>query len=1424
MCLSNTVKKPYSPHVLHQLHYLKEKQWLHRQSSSETAATSPVSSLRMKGMPSSIEAGNEKTVYPTHILNHEASQHKDTELPMRSDRAGTPPSPCPGKSIETCHSQQCQYDSTAGRYSRQVLVLGNAAQEKLRNSKVLIAGLQGTGAEIAKNLILMGVQQVTLYDNDAVQFSDLSSSFCVSEKDVKHPRAERSVKILQELSSFSKVEVIKDLPLNRKFLAQFDVIVVVNWNHKKAIHLNHLCRSLHSQNLSNNSDSIEATSTTKKPLFVSVGYRGVFGYIFNDFGDNFEIKVSTDAIPTISRITEISYGQRTFFSCNIDEQTPDFYFLNWIHSSLSSAVYTAYTRFKGRHGLQTGDFVKFYGSPECLSLYSLDSKKLHEIQVHSATTFSLPIDSSRWASYSGGLSIENVMLPKYVSFQPLEEALKQPTFLTIDVKKEDQHERVQNGFLVYDLYLEKYGRPPRSGHKGDALKFHQLWKKYFPKTFQSTFAECFAKIARGDLAPMATFLGGTAAQEIIKALTHVFTPIQQFLVFDAMETLPDPLPSSKACTPLHSRYDGQIGVFGRDSLSQLARLNVFIVGAGAIGCETLKTLALMGVSTHRRTVREYVYMQCYDLVTQILSWLTHCGLFSQHVLHRWKRQQRRLKQMQCISLADMDSVEESNLSRQFLFRKGDIYRSKARVAAQRLKYINPYTRVTPYIEKVGKETENCFNDVFWEEHVDVVYTALDNIPSRLYVDARCLFYGIPLLESGTLGTKGNTQVIVPHLTEPYGNAVDADTDQIPLCTIRGFPVAPEHALHWAMDAYKKSFVQRNRLVSLFLKDPVGTLLQHCEQGLESMHTLLEELADELLLGHVATIEDCIAWADSTFSEFFYYNVKRLLQELPSEELAEKSKKFGSPISLQLTRSDPLHFSFVEAAAILRSKAYNITLPAEGLKSRIRNFTPRAGRMPMPRHRLASLGIADASSSFSIPLHRRRLYYDFYRTKLKSDLPLSDIYLLLLVYLAEQPYLERELYEDIQKEAWNRFGKKNVTFSSTPIHSTLHRMISAIPMDASRVTLLDDSLNLLMRLVSFLESGISSPTFITGCNGTTFSTGELEMPNLGSTEHGHAYPWSQQISIPLEMELDMNQQVHLQFISACSNLRSRNFNIPELTLAQAQQIAAQIIPAIATVTAVVSALSCLELYKLVQLGYCNKKYISRDSSTIFSIAVKECKKRFLRNFVIPKAISTLTRGSTTNSPARTHLLRFKNCFINLGVPLFAMSHPLGSPKAWINTGKLAKQEYTAWEYFTIDCDRDLFLHEFLDSIEEKLGISVEMISSGDVVLYSTFSDEDYNTVDSSKETGSAEIPEPWEREFDPGVFSSTLIPLVQGDGKNFRKKFDVQMQDLIRRSFSRVGKRFPTSKSQKYILLDVCGINKETLEEIEMPPVRYTLKF
>ena len=70
----------------------------------------------------------------------------------------------------------------------------------------------------------------------------------------------------------------------------------------------------------------------------------------------------------------------------------------------------------------------------------------------------------------------------------------------------------------------------------------------------------------------------------------------QFFYFDSVESLPtEPLDSSDF-RPRNSRYDAQISVFGSKLQKKLEDAQVFIVGSGALGCEFLKNVALMGVS------------------------------------------------------------------------------------------------------------------------------------------------------------------------------------------------------------------------------------------------------------------------------------------------------------------------------------------------------------------------------------------------------------------------------------------------------------------------------------------------------------------------------------------------------------------------------------------------------------------------------------------------------------------------------------------------------------------------------------------------------------------------------------------------------------------------------------------------------------
>jgi len=79
--------------------------------------------------------------------------------------------------------------------------------------------------------------------------------------------------------------------------------------------------------------------------------------------------------------------------------------------------------------------------------------------------------------------------------------------------------------------------------------------------------------------------------------------------------------------------------------------------------------------------------------------------------------------------------------------------------------------------------------------------ALDNVEARLFVDNKCVTHSLGLIDAGTLGPKGNVQVIIPHESESYGSSVDPPEPDIPVCTLKNFPYEISHTIQWARDLF-----------------------------------------------------------------------------------------------------------------------------------------------------------------------------------------------------------------------------------------------------------------------------------------------------------------------------------------------------------------------------------------------------------------------------------------------------------------------------------------------------------------------------------------------------------------------------------------------------------------------------------------------
>jgi molybdopterin/thiamine biosynthesis adenylyltransferase len=109
-----------------------------------------------------------------------------------------------------------------------------------------------------------------------------------------------------------------------------------------------------------------------------------------------------------------------------------------------------------------------------------------------------------------------------------------------------------------------------------------------------------------------------------------------------------------------------------------------------------------------------------------------------------------------ITIVDMDHVERSNLNRCLFFsdKDADDKRPKAEVIAEKLKILDENVQVTYHNKKIQELPED-----FIPSH-DLVFGCLDNIATRLHVNAFCYHHRIPYIDGATHGFIGKVQVVI----------------------------------------------------------------------------------------------------------------------------------------------------------------------------------------------------------------------------------------------------------------------------------------------------------------------------------------------------------------------------------------------------------------------------------------------------------------------------------------------------------------------------------------------------------------------------------------------------------------------------------------------------------------------------------------
>lgn len=199
----------------------------------------------------------------------------------------------------------------------------------------------------------------------------------------------------------------------------------------------------------------------------------------------------------------------------------------------------------------------------------------------------------------------------------------------------------------------------------------------------------------------------------------------------------------------------------------ISKSKILVVGAGGIGCEILKNLVLSGIQDIE--------------VVSIFRSLGICMIKSKPLFQ-----------------IDLDTIDVSNLNRQFLFHKEHVGKSKAEVARNSALQFNPNVSITAYHDSIT--TQNYGVNFF--KKFNLVLNALDNRQARNHVNRMCLTADVPLIESGTAGYDGQVELIKKGMTLCYECTPKAAQKTFPGCTIRNTPSEPIHCIVWAKHLFK----------------------------------------------------------------------------------------------------------------------------------------------------------------------------------------------------------------------------------------------------------------------------------------------------------------------------------------------------------------------------------------------------------------------------------------------------------------------------------------------------------------------------------------------------------------------------------------------------------------------------------------------
>ena len=830
------------------------------------------------------------------------------------------------------------------------------------------------------------------------------------------------------------------------------------------------------------------TADNRSVGFIRARNHGLAGYVFTDLGDKFSVRDKTGEPPVTRIIDTIDTSKKDELLVHL-LPPPD----GRMHN-LEETPHEAWVSFEEVPGT-LGKMINNQGAFEIKHATKTNSKGKQVFDPYSLKVL-LPKRGKLPEHTESGGTITQVKQAVDVQYRSLEANLTQPIdpeekmLLFTDGAKFGRADQLHVAFAGVWEYEKRHKKMPPANDEeailevlGYAMAYNEAGKQdeklFSVDEVDEDIVKNTARFAECTFQPLSCFFGGVVAQEVVK-LTGKFTPLHQWLHLDCFEVMPEMFVDDKNeeafnvtpedRMPVGSRYDDLIMILGRPLHTKLMKSKTFMVGCGALGCELLKNLALLGMAADPEGE----------------------GL---------------------VTVTDNDQIEVSNLSRQFLFREENVGQSKSVAATERVVGMNKDFRVKALETLVEPRTENVFNQEFWSS-LDWVTNALDNIKARQYVDSKCVFYEKPLLESGTLGTKCNAQVIMPHMTCSYTDGPqDNDAgDSIPMCTLRNFPSQIEHCIEWARAQFNDMFTADATKAVNFIDNPKEWLTELKEKTVDlpeegvanAVTKELESLKAVhrfLLQGSTGSVDfaTCVQEAFAIFHVRYRDAIDSLTALYPEDFIDKDGNAFWSgtkrfPQSAAFDKDDVMHMNYIIAAANIFAV----------------NFGLQSANIPVPQnHKWRDPKfVGSIIDGLKIP------------EPVKQKVDMSGG--------GEEDAVEKDGSEE----------------------------------DAAMIEEFES-------LLKDLEELAKDPE-------------KLEAIKVE----------------PADFEKDDDKNFHIDFITAASNLRAWNYKLKQATRHKAKMIAGKIIPAIATTTAAVTGLVCIELLKVIQPGKTIEGF--KDSSNSLGI--------------------------------------------------------------------------------------------------------------------------------------------------------------------------------------------------------------------------------